>query len=248
MTIEQRIAWFSERGMVMMFLWENRFLNPQISEQQQTITSSGLLGKTVMKVLEEFFPKFENELPKGMYFPIPISRKIKQGERFTIELALQFHYNFINVDQKQQWSLRNKRITGKVLSLFKSNLYFEENTGRYFVENRSDARWDKCYLECTITPMLALAIDSVSEGIMIQLNNNKSDLIYLNSFRMDKNERCFVQTKNFGEVLLADSPRFWLLDQLDDSGTHLIVKERRVPLKFSYYIKLIKYIFCKSFS
>ena len=233
MTFDQRIAWFSERGMIMMFLWENRFLNPQISEQQQTIKSSGLLGKTVMIVQEEYFPKFENELPKGMYFPIPISREIKQGERFSKELALQFHYDFINVDQKQQWSLRNKRITGKVLSLFKSNLYFEELTGRYFVEYWSDARWDKCYLECTITPMLALAIDSVSEGIMLQLNNNKSDLIYLNSFRMDKNERCFVQTENFGEVLLADSPRFWLLDHLDDSGTHLIVKENRLPLRFT---------------
>ena len=233
MTFEQRIAWFSERGMIMMFLWENRFLNPQIPEQQQTIKSSRLLGKTVMKVLEEYFPKFEDEMPKGMYFPIPISREIKKGERFSKELASQFHYDFINVDQKQQWSLRNKRITGKVLSLFKSNLYFEELTGRYFVEYWSDARWDKCYLDCTITPMLALAIDSVSEGIMLQLNNNKSDLIYLNSFRMDKNERCFVQTENFGEVLLADSPRFWLLDHLDDSGTHLIVKEDRFPLKFS---------------
>ena len=232
MTFDQRIAWFSERGMIMMFLWENRFLNPQISEQQQTIKSSGLLGKTVMIVQEEYFPKFENELPKGMYFPIPISREIKQGERFSKELALQFHYDFINVDQKQQWSLRNKRITGKVLSLFKSNLYFEELTGRYFVEYWSDARWDKCYLECTITPMLALAIDSVPEGILLQLNNNKSDLIYLNSFRMDKNERCFVQTENFGEVLLADSPRFWLLDHLDDSGTHLIVKDDRFPLIF----------------
>ena len=58
MTFDQRIAWFSERGMIMMFLWENRFLNPQISEQQQTIKSSGMLGETVMKVLEDYFPKF----------------------------------------------------------------------------------------------------------------------------------------------------------------------------------------------
>ena len=233
MTSNQRLAWFSERGMIMLFLWESRFLNPQISEQQQTIKSSGLLDKTVMKLLEEYFPKFENELPKGMYFPTPISRAINQGERFSKELALQFHYDFINVDQNQQWSLRDKRITGKVLSFFKSNLFFEKVTGLYFVEYWSDARWDKCYLECAITPMLALAIDSVSEGFMLQLNNNKSDLIYLNSFRMDKNERCFVQTENFGEVLLADTPRFWLLDHLDDSGTHLIVKEDRLPLIFS---------------
>ena len=233
MTFDQRLAWFSDREMIMMFLCDNRFLNPQIFEQQKIIKSSGLLGNIVMKVLEEYLPKFENELPKGMYFPIPISRVINQGEKFSKELALQFHYDFINVDQKQQWSLRNKKITGKVLSLFKSNLYFEELTGRYFVDYWSDARWDKCYLECTITPMLALAIDSVKEGIMLQLNNKKSDLIFLNSFRIDKSERCFVQTENFGEVLLADSPRFWLLDHLDDSGTHLIIKEDRFPLIFS---------------
>ena len=233
MSFNQRIAWLSERGIIMLFLWKSRFLNPQISEQQQTIESSGLLDNTVMKVLEEHFPMFENKLPKGMYFPIPISRAINQGERFSKELALQFHYDFINVDLNQQWSLRDKRITGKVLSLFKSNLFFEKVTGLYFVEYWSDARLDKCYLECAITPMLALAIDSVSEGIMLQLNNNKSDLICLNSFRMDKNERCFVKTENFGEALLADSPRFWLLDHLDDSGTHLIVKEERLPLIFS---------------
>ena len=126
MTFDQRIKWFFDRGMIMMFLWENRFLNTQIYEQQKIIKSSGLLGNTVMKVIEEYFPNYQDELPKGMYFPIPISRAIKQGERFSKELALQFHYDFINVDQKQQWSLMSKRITGKVLSLFKSNLYFED--------------------------------------------------------------------------------------------------------------------------
>ena len=66
MKFDQRMAWFSKRGMIMMFLWDNRFLNPLIYEQKQTIKSSGLLSKNVMKVLEEFFPKYENELPKGM--------------------------------------------------------------------------------------------------------------------------------------------------------------------------------------
>ena len=121
MTFEQRIAWFSERGMIMMFLWGNRFLNPQISEQKQRIESLELLGETVMEVLQEYFPKLEHELPKGMYFPIPISRGIKKGERCSMEIALQFHYDFINVDQKQQWSVRDKKRTGKVLSLYKSN-------------------------------------------------------------------------------------------------------------------------------
>ena len=58
-------------------------------------------------------------------------------------------------------------------------------------------------------------------------------MIHLDSFRMDKKERCFVQSKNFGEVLLADSPRFWLLDNLDDSGKNFVVKEGSFPLNFN---------------
>ena len=232
MTFEQRLTWFSENGMIMIFLWKDRFLNPHISEQKQILKSTGLFTKTVMKVLEEYLPKFQDELPKGMYFPTPISRAIKHGEKFSKELATKYHYDFIEVDQKQQWTLKNKRISGKVLSLFKSNLYFEKETGLYFIEYWSDKLWDKCYLECAISPILALAIEHVSKGFKIQLNNNKSDFIYLDSFRMDKKERCFVKSEKFGEVLLADSPRFWLLDHLDDSGKYLIVNKNRFPINF----------------
>ena len=218
----------------MLFLWENRFLNPLIPEQQHKLNNSGLLDdKKILEVLEELFPEFESELPKGMYFPVPISRAISQGEKFSIELALRFYYDFIKVDQSQQWSLRNKIITGKILSLFKSNLLFEKETGRYFVEYWSDTRWDKCYLECEITPIMALAIESVSEGFQLQLNNGKNNLLIIDSFRMDNKERCFVKSVNYGEVLLADSPRFWLLDHLDDTRSHLVVGNRRFPVKFS---------------
>jgi len=233
MKFDQRLKWFTKREMIMMFLWENRFLNPQISDQLQKIKSSGLLGGTVMKVMEEYFPKYDCQLPKGMYFPIPMSRAIDHGEIFSKEIALKFHYDFIKVNAKQQWSLRDKKITGKILSHFKSNLYYEKLIRRYFVEYWNDKSWDKCYLECSITPMLALAVYAVPEGLKIQLNNNKFDMIHLDSFRMDKKERCFVQSKNFGEVLLADSPRFWLLDNLDDSGKNFVVKEGSFPLNFN---------------
>lgn len=234
MTIKQRLAWFSDRNLFMLFLWKDRFLNPLIPEQQHKLKTSGLLeDDTILKVLETHFPVFEAELPKGMYFPVPISRALAQGEKFSAELALRFYYDFIKVDESQQWSLRNKIITGKILSLFKSNMFYEKETGRYFVEYLSDARWDKCYLECAITPILALAIDSVSEGFQLQLNNDKTDLLVLNSFRIDKKERCFVRSVNFGEVLLADSPRFWLLDHLDDTRSHLVVNKHRFRLIFS---------------
>jgi hypothetical protein len=97
----------------------------------------------------------------------------------------------------------------------------------------SDNRWDKCYLECAITPMLALAIDNVQEELKLQLNNQQTDSIDLNSFRIDSRERCFVHSQNHGEVLLAETPRFWLLDHLNESGSQLVFGKNLFPFSNS---------------
>ena len=234
MTFEQRIDWFSERNLIMLFLWKDHFLNPLVPEQLQKLKSSGLLdNKYLLKVLEEYLPELDAELPRGMYFPVPISRSLSEGGEFSTILAGQFFYDFIQVDDSKKWSLRDKYITGKVLSLFESNLFYEKETNRYYVEYWSDSRWDKCYLECAITPILGLSVESIPGGLKIQLNNHKTDLIDLHSFRIDSKERCFAFTLNHGEVQLADTPRFWLLNQLDETGTQLILKKQLFPLNIS---------------
>ena len=234
MTFEQRIDWFSERNLIMLFLWKDHFLNPLVPEQLQKLKSSGLLdNKYLLKVLEEYLPELDAELPRGMYFPVPISRSLSEGGEFSTILAGQFFYDFIRVDDSQKWSLRDKYITGKVLSLFESNLFYEKETSRYYVEYWSDSRWDKCYLECAITPMLGLSVESIPDGLKLELNNHKTDTIDLHSFRIDAEERCFAFSLNHGEVLLADTPRFWLLNQLDETGTQLVLNKQLFPLNNS---------------
>ena len=234
MTFEQRIDWFSERNLIMLFLWKDHFLNPLVPEQLQKLKSSGLLdNKYLLKVLEEYLPELDAELPRGMYFPVPISRSLSEGGEFSTILAGQFFYDFIRVDDSQKWSLRDKYITGKVLSLFESNLFYEKETSRYYVEYWSDSRWDKCYLECALTPILGLSVEIIPGGLKMQLNNHKTDTIDLHSFRIDAEERCFAFSLNHGEVLLADTPRFWLLNQLDETGTQLILNKQLFPLNIS---------------
>ena len=234
MTFEQRIDWFSERNLIMLFLWKDRFLNPLVPEQLQKLKSSGLLdNKYLLKVLEEYLPELDAELPRGMYFPVPISRSLSEGGEFSTKLARQFFYDFIRVDDCQKWSLREKYITGKVLSLFESNLFYEKETSRYYAEYWSDSRWDKCYLECALTPILGLSVESIPGGLKMQLNNHKTDTIDLHSFRIDTKERCFAFSLNHGEVLLADTPRFWLLNQLDETGTQLVLNKQLFPLNIS---------------
>lgn len=234
MNLEKRLQWFFERKLIMLFLCEERFLNPLIADELQRLTASGLLeDEQILLVLDEVLPEFITQLPTGMYFPVPISRALKQENDFTSELAMRFHYDFIQVDQHQKWSLREKFISGKVLALFESNLFFEKETELYFVEYWSDNRWDKCYLECEVTPMRALALEQVQEEFKLQLNNQQTDSLDLQSFRIDKKERCFVHSQNYGEVMLADAPRFWLLNHLDDSGSYFVFGEKHFPLTFS---------------
>ena len=234
MTFEQRIDWFSERNLIMLFLWKDHFLNPLVPEQLQKLKSSGLLdNKYLLKVLEEYLPELDAELPRGMYFPVPISRSLSEGGEFSTILAGQFFYDFIRVDDSQKWSLRDKYITGKVLSLFESNLFYEKETSRYYVEYWSDSRWDKCYLECALTPILGLSVEIIPGGLKMQLNNHKTDTIDLHSFRIDTKERCFAFSLKHGEVLLADTPRFWLLNQLDETGTQLVLNKQLFPLNIS---------------
>jgi len=234
MTFEQRIEWFHAQNLIMLFLWKKRFLNPLVPLQLKQLKSSGLLdNKFLMKVIEEHLPDFDTKLPRGMYFPVPISNLLSGGEKFSTKLAGQFFNDFIHVDDNKKWSLRGRDITGKVLSLFESNLYFEKETNRYFVEYWSDNRWDKCYLECEITPIIGLSLESIPNGLQLELNNHKKDLIDLQSFRIDSKERCFVNSLFHGEVLLADSARYWLLNQLDETGTKLVLYDRVFPLNFS---------------
>ena len=234
MNLEIRLQWFFERKLIMLFLWEERFLNPLIADELQRLTASGLLeDEDTLHLMEKILPDLTTQLPTGMYFPVPISRALKQENDFTSELAMRFHYDFIRIDQQQKWCLREKYISGKVLALFESNLFFEKESELYFVEYWSDHRWDKCYLECEITPMRALAIELVQEEFKLQLNNQQTDSLDLDSFRIDKKERCFVLSQTYGEVMLADAPRFWLLNHLDESGSYFVFGDRHFPLTFS---------------
>ena len=234
MTLKQRLEWLNERKLIMLFLCEDRYLNPLISSEMEKLISSGILNDVELwDVINKFFPKFETHLPTGMYFPVPICKLIKKGEDFSPKIALKFHYNFIKIDENQIWRLKNNVIKGKILKLFKSNLFFEKETNLYFIEYLSDNQWDKCYLECEITPMLAMNFVNKNSELMIQLNNQKIESIDLHSFRIDHKERCFVRSKNFGEVLLADAPRFWLLDNLDENGSNFVYEGKMFLIKFT---------------
>mgnify|MGYP001456727162 CR=1 FL=1 len=85
MNLEKRLEWFFDRKLIMLFLFEERFLNPLIPDEMVWLKRSGLLEDDLtLLVLEEKLTKCISHLPKGMYFPVAISKALKNGERVEL--------------------------------------------------------------------------------------------------------------------------------------------------------------------
>ena len=234
MSLLERFHWFSERDQWLLFLHETRFLNPLVVEQFTKLEASGLLDDPEIRaVVETELAALSPELPVGAYFPAAISRTQTPGTTLTVETALQFHYAFIQVDAQQRWSLRGHSIVGRVLQLFQENLGYEPEIQRYFVEYWTEGRWDKCYLACELTPMLALNIALEANPLEVQLINGKSDAVICDTLWLDDHENCLVRTAQHGDVLLADAPRYQLLQHYHEDEHCLKLGIRRFALERS---------------
>ncbi|MEC8223548.1 MAG: hypothetical protein VX020_06750, partial [SAR324 cluster bacterium] len=159
MKLQQSLLELAQLKRYVFILCGNRLLNPILEKHQEELEKEGLLELPgVDEVIEKHLLRPDLNPPNGMYFPVPIAREKKTGEEPRPEVINRFHYDFIMVNDQQQWSLKNKPISGRILEFFQSHLNYELETGRYFVEYFSESRWDKCYLECDVSPMLALSI------------------------------------------------------------------------------------------
>ena len=236
MSLLERFRWFAERDQWLLFLHETRFLNPLVPEQFAKLEASGLLeDPSIQAIVETELAALAPELPPGAYFPAPIARTLQSGTLLTLETALQFHYAFIHVDARQRWTLRGHPIVGRVLQLFQANLGYESEIERYFVEYWTEGRWDKCYLDCDLTPMLALQFDLKADPFEVLLINRKSDVVASDSIRLDEHEHCLVRTAQHGEVLLADAPRYQLLQHFHEDENCLKIGSRRLTLERGEY-------------
>ena len=159
MKLQQSLLELAQMKRYVFILCGNRLLNPILKKHQEELEKERLLELPgVDEVIEKDLLRMDLNPPNGMYFPVPIAREKKTREELKPEVINRFHYDFIMVNDQQQWSMKNKTISGRILEFFQSHLNYELETGRYFVEYFSESHWDKCYLECDVSPMLALSI------------------------------------------------------------------------------------------
>ncbi|MEC7213733.1 MAG: hypothetical protein VXW26_04905 [SAR324 cluster bacterium] len=231
MKLQKSLLELAQLKRYVFILCGNRLLNPILEKHQEELEKEGFLELPgVDEVIEKDLLRPDLNPPNGMYFPVPIAREKKTGEEPKPEVINRFHYDFIMVNDQQQWSLKNKPISGRILEFFQSHLNYELETGRYFVEYFSESRWDKCYLECDVSPMLALSISFEKHNFKMLLNNGKEDQTKESVLMMDDQERCFLKSQTHGIVLLADAPRYEILKHLDDSDQDLVINGQSIPI------------------
>ena len=109
MKLQQSLLELAQLKRYVFILCGNRLLNPILEKHQKELEKEGFLEMPgVDEVIEKDLLRPDLNPPNGMYFPVPIAREKKTGEESKPEVISRFHYDFIMVNDQQQWSLKNK--------------------------------------------------------------------------------------------------------------------------------------------
>ena len=193
-----------------------RFRNPLSPVDREALADSEAAGDpAVVAVVGEELPERLDRLERGTYFPVPLARAVAGGRAFD-DALMSFHYPPVVVDADRRWSWKGGPVADRIRRFFVQHIGFEPALGVWFIEYRvNDGWWDKCYLDCATTPLVAVQLreegGAGEEGVVADLNNGRTDTLDPDSLRLDGQERLFVTSGQHGLVEIADAPRFALL-------------------------------------
>ncbi len=204
------------RGISIFLSHEARFRNPLAPADREALSDSeAAVDPAVIAVVADELPSRLDRLERGTYFPVPLARAVAAGRAFD-DALMSFHYPPIEVDADRRWVWKGRSVADRIRRFFVQHIGYEPALDVYFVEYRvNDGWWDKCYLECATTPLVAVQMredaDAGEGGVIADLNNGESDTLDPESLRLDGDERLFASSDRHGLVEIADAPRFSLL-------------------------------------
>ena len=211
------------RGVSIFLSHAARFRNPLVPADREALAEAAAArDHGVVLVVAEELPRrlAEGRLDRGTYFPVPLARAVAGGR--AIDDALNsFHYPPIVVDADRRWSWKGGPVADRIRRFFLQHIGFEPALGVWFVEYRvNDGWWDKCYLDCAVTPLVAVQLReeeaATGDRVIADLSNGQRDALDPDSLELDERERLFAGSSRHGLVEIADAPRFALLRTVSD--------------------------------
>ncbi len=204
------------QGISIFLSHQARFRNPlSPADREALVDSAAARDPAVVAVVGEELPERLDRLERGTYFPVPLARAVAGGRAFD-DALMSFHYPPVVVDADRRWSWKGGPVADRIRRFFVQHIGFEPALGVWFIEYRvNDGWWDKCYLDCETTPLVAVQLreegGAGEEGVVADLNNGRTDTLDPDSLRLDDEERLFATSAQHGLVEIADAPRFALL-------------------------------------
>ncbi len=204
------------QGISIFLSHQARFRNPlSPADREALVDSAAARDPAVVAVVGEELPERLDRLERGTYFPVPLVRAVAGGRAFD-DALMSFHYPPVVVDADRRWSWKGGPVADRIRRFFVQHIGFEPALGVWFIEYRvNDGWWDKCYLDCETTPLVAVQLreegGAGEEGVVADLNNGRTDTLDPDSLRLDEQERLFASSAGHGLVEIADAPRFALL-------------------------------------
>ena len=204
------------QGISIFLSHQARFRNPLSPVDREALADSDAAREpAVVAVVAEELPRRLDRLERGTYFPVPLARAVAGGRAFD-DALMSFHYPPVVVDADRRWSWKGQPVAERIRRFFVQHIGFEPDLEVWFVEYRvNDGWWDKCYLDCATTPLVAVQLrekaGAAGGGVVADLSNGQSDRLDPDSLRLDKRERLFASSAGHGLVEIADTPRFALL-------------------------------------
>lgn len=223
-------------GHSLMISHEAHFRDPLVSADREHLrTSDDVVRRSLLELVEEtLVPHFAaRELPRGIYFPVPLERAVRSGQLFE-DAVHRFHYDLIYVDEQQRWWWRQTPVAERTRDYLIEHLRYEPEIERWLFEYRvHDGWWDKSYLETKTTPLRAVQMsESAQGGAELTLQSGRRVPAKLASLRMDIQERLYCEGEGVGEVLLADPVRLRLIATMDDALRSVEVDGERYAVRW----------------
>jgi len=204
------------RGISVFLSHQARFRNPLSPVDREALAdSAAAVDPAVVAIVAEELPERLDRLERGTYFPVPLARAVAGGRCFD-DALMSFHYPPVVVDADRRWFWKGQPVAERIRRFFVQHIGFERALGVWFVEYRvNDGWWDKCYLDCATTPLVAVQLGEGTEDgegrVVADLSNGGTDTLDPDSLSLDDQERLFATSADHGLVEIADAPRFALL-------------------------------------
>ncbi len=214
-----------------------RFRNPLVpGDRAELLDADAARDPAVLSIVDSELPRRLARLERGTYFPVPLARAVAAGRGFD-DALMSFHYPPILVDGDRRWSWKEQTVADRVRRFFVQHIGFEPALDIWYVEYRvNDGWWDKCYLECETTPLVAVQFRDDGAGarglVTVDLSNGQRDALDPDSLRLDERERLFATSARHGPVEIADAPRFALLRTVSEDCLTLEFAGARRPLRW----------------